>query len=68
MSSAHLAITQCRQGLGRIEADTRSLDSAVWAEPRDWRGMRELFNKVRQEAERVVDDLDRDMISLEEQE
>lgn len=63
-------ITQCRNALTQIEALVGDLDSELWVNPdnRDWREMRELFNKVRQEAERVVDDLDRNMIRLEAQE
>lgn len=63
-------ITQCRNAQTQIDTLVGDLDSELWGNPDnpDWRKMRELFNKVRQEAERVVDDLDRNMIRLEEQE
>ena len=62
-------IPQCRNAHTQIEELMGSLNSALWvsAENIDWREMRELFNKVRQEAERVVDDLDRNMNGLEAQ-
>ena len=63
-------ITECRNAATEIEARLGDLDSELWlsnAQIRDWREMRELFNKVRQESERVVDDLDRKMTTLEAQ-